>query len=63
MYKILNSKYDGETGFRVCDIYVDTATDLPTKAQQAYEFIQAGSWAWIGDERTFKTLDSEGEWI
>lgn len=63
MYKILNSKYDGQTGKRVVDIYVDTADDLPTASQIAYEFMDAGSWAWIADDRTFKTLNSEGQWV
>ena len=62
MYRILNSKFDGETGKRVCDIYCDSEADLPTEAQIAYEFIEAGSWAWLGEERTFKTLNSEGTW-
>lgn len=63
MYKILNSKYDGQTGKRVVDIYVDTAADLPTASQIAYEFMDTGSWAWIAEDRTFKTLNSEGQWV
>lgn len=62
MYKILNSKYNDQTGKRVCDVYCDSESDLPTEAQIAYEFMDAGSWAWLGEERTFKTLNSEGTW-
>lgn len=63
MYVILNSKYDGQTGKRICDVYCPSESDLPTKAQQAYEFMETGSWAWCGEERTFKTLNDEGEWV
>lgn len=63
MYKILNSKYDSDTGNRICDVYCDTSSDLPTPAQIAYEFMTEGSWAWIGEDRTFKTLNSSNEWV
>lgn len=63
MYKIINSKYDNDTGLRVCDVYCDTEADLPTESQIAYEFMEPGSWAWIGEDRTFKTLNSSNEWV
>lgn len=64
MYKILNSKYDNEKkDKRYCDIYCDTAADLPNKQEIANDFIDVGSWAWIGEDRTFKTLDSNGQWV
>ena len=59
MYRILNSKYDNEKkNMRYCDIYCDTAADLPNEQEIAMDFIDVGSWAWIGEDRTFKTLDS-----
>lgn len=64
MYKILDSKYNsGESNKRCCDIYCDTIADLPSKEDIAKDFIDTGSWAWIGKDRTFKTLDSNGQWI
>lgn len=64
MYKILNSKYDNSTNNkRYCDIYCDTETDLPTKNDIEKDFIAVGSWVWIGETRTFKTLDSNGNWV
>lgn len=64
MYKILNSKYDnGTSDKRYCDIYCDTEADLPTKQDIKDDFIEVGSWAWIGETRTFKTLDSSGDWV
>jgi len=63
MYVIVNSKYDSQTGLRICDVYAPTEADLPTEAQQAYEFMEAGSWCWIGEDRTFRTLNDEGEWV
>lgn len=64
MYKILNSKYDnGKKDKRFCDIYCDTTADLPTAQQIKDDFIDVGSWAWIGEERKFKTLDSNGDWV
>ena len=63
MYKILNSKYDDSVSDkRFCDIYCDSEDDLPTPAQIKADFIDIGSWAWIGDERTFVTLQSDGTW-
>ena len=59
MYRILNSKYNSEKkNKRYCDIYCDTAADLPNKQEIAIDCIDVGSWAWIGEDRTFKTLDS-----
>ena len=63
MYVILNSKYNGQTGKRVCDVYAPTEADLPNETQQAYEFMEVGSWAWCGEERTYYTLNDEGEWV
>lgn len=64
MYKILNSKYDNEKkDKRYCDIYCDTEADLPNAEEIKRDFIDAGSWAWIGEERAFKTLNTEGEWV
>lgn len=63
MYKIVNSKYDGQTGKRVCDVYAPTVDDLPTLANIKADFIDVGSWAWCGEDRTFKTLNDNFEWI
>lgn len=64
MYKILNSKYNSkEQDKRYCDIYCDTAADLPNKQEIEKDFIDVGSWAWIGEDRSFKTLDSNGQWV
>ena len=63
MYVILNSQYNGQTGKRVCDVYCPSEADLPTPAQQSYEFMETGSWAWLGEEREFRTLNNEGEWV
>lgn len=64
MYKILNSKYENDKkDKRFCDIYCDTEADLPTAADIKRDFIDVGSWAWIGEDRTFVTLDSTGEWV
>lgn len=63
MYVILNSKYDGQTGKRVCDIYANTEADLPDATEISNDFISTGSWAWLGEDRTFKTLNDEGEWV
>ena len=63
MYKILDSKYDSQTGKRVCDVYADTEADLPNASQIAYEFMDMGSFGWIAEDRTFKTLNSEGRWV
>lgn len=63
MYVILNSKYDGQTGYRVCDIYANTEADLPTPQQIEDDFISTGSWIWLGEDRTFKTLNDEKEWV
>lgn len=63
MYKILNSKFDDKTGLRVCDVYAPTESDLPTKADIKKDFMDVGSWAWLGEERSFKTLNDEFDWI
>lgn len=64
MYKILNSKYNSkEQNKRYCDIYCDTVADLPSEQEIANDFIDVGSWCWIGEDRTFKTLNSEGNWV
>ena len=67
-YKIIDREYKHDevtskiTG-AVCSIYCDTESDLPTSTDISTENILAGSWAWLGAERTFKTLSSGGEWI
>ena len=47
----------------VCSIYCDSSNDLPTTADITRENMLVGSWAWLGSERTFKTLSSGGEWV
>ena len=67
-FKILDRDYKhDETGEKitgaVCSIYCDTANDLPTAADIELENILAGSWAWIGVARDFRTLSISGEWV
>ena len=66
-YNILDRVYkyteDKQPTGSVCSIYCDSASDLPTTADITKENMLAGSWAWLGTERTFKTLSSGGEWI
>ena len=33
MYVILNSKYNGQTGKRICDVYAPSEADLPNETQ------------------------------
>ena len=66
-YNILDRDYkytdDKQPTGAVCSVYCDSASDLPTTADITKENMLAGSWAWLGTERTFKTLSSRGEWI
>lgn len=66
-FNILDRDYkytdDKQPTGAVCSVYCDSAEDLPTAADIARENILPGSWAWLGTERTFKTLSSGGEWI
>ena len=66
-FNILDREYkyteDKQPTGAVCSVYCDSADDLPTAADIARENIMPGSWAWLGTERTFKTLSSGGEWI
>lgn len=66
-FNILDRDYkysdDKQPTGSVCSVYCDSASDLPTTADITKENMLAGSWAWLGTERTFKTLSSGGEWI
>ena len=66
-YNILDRDYkytdDKQPTGAVCSVYCDSTEDLPTAADITKENMLAGSWAWLGTERTFKTLSSGGEWI
>lgn len=66
MYTVINNDYVGFNGnafTRRVDLVCDTSADLPT-AEQIKDFgYSAGSWAWIANERTYKTLNNAGEWV
>lgn len=66
MYTVINNDYvgfDGNSFTRRVDIVCDTSADLPSAEQIADFGYSAGSWAWIANERTYKTLNNAGEWV
>lgn len=67
MYAVIDSttyKNEGGSLHRACSIMADSVADLPTgKATLDSLAINFGSWAWCMAEKTYKTLNSEGEWI
>ena len=66
MYEAMNPKFvklENNRPIHRVEICCDTESDLPTAAEIADKAYAAYSVAWIADARTFKVLNSKGEWV
>lgn len=66
MYTIINSDFMGFDENKSChrvDIVCDTADNLPSAEEIEKRKFTTGSFAWLMNERTFKVLNHEKEWV
>ena len=66
MYTVISSKFvkiESNKSVQRVEIICDTEADLPTAAEIAAGKYATGSVVWIADARTFKVLNSKGEWV
>ena len=56
-------KFEGNKSVQSVEIICDTEADLPTVEDIANGKYATGSVVWIADARTFKVLNSKGEWV
>lgn len=66
MYTVINKsfvRYENNSTINRVEIICDTEADLPTAEDIANGKYATGSVVWIADARTFKVLNSKGEWV